>query len=326
MHIAILFFIIGLILLIKGGGYFVKGAVGIAHRYHVPELIIGATIVSIGTTLPEVMISANSALAGHGELAYGNAIGSIICNTAFIAAITLAIRPQNADPDTLKIPVIFFYTAALFFTCTSYISESFTRFHGFILLCIFVMYLIYTLMQINRPTYDQYGFEKEKPEVPNDGTPLYRHVLHLIEGAVAIAYGANILVDTSTEIAIRIGIPESVIGLTIVALGTSLPELVTAITALVKGHSSLSLGNIIGANLLNLAFVSGIAITLNPFSIPQNSTIAGYNTSLILELPLMLLAMLILTIPTLIWGKASRAQGILLLTIYAAFCVVQLVM
>ena len=324
MHIPILFFLLGLLLLIAGGNWFVKSAVGIAHRFHVPELLIGATIVSIGTTLPEVMVSATSALAGHGELAYGNAIGSIICNTALIAAVTLAVRPQNTDPDTLKIPVIFFFSAALFFSCTAFISGRFTRFHGLLLLSVFIMYLIYTLMQMNRPVYDQYGFEKEAPvKEITDTTPLSRYIIQLISGAVAIAYGADLIVDTGTEIATVIGIPESVIGLTFVAIGTSLPELVTAITALVKGHSALSLGNIIGANLLNLVWVSGIAIVLNPFSIPRNSTLAGYNTSLILELPLMLIAMLILTIPTLIWGKASRIQGILLLILYAGFCAVQ---
>ena len=112
MLVPVLLFMLGLILLIKGGDWFVEGATGIAHRFHVPELLIGATVVSIGTTLPEVMVSASSALGGHGEIAYGNAIGSIICNTSLIAAITVAVRPPKVEGKSLRVPVMFFFGAA----------------------------------------------------------------------------------------------------------------------------------------------------------------------------------------------------------------------
>ena len=115
MLVPILLFIVGLVLLIKGGDWFVDGATGLAHRFHVPEILIGATVVSIGTTLPEVMVSATSAVSGHGEIAYGNAIGSVICNTALIAALTIAIRPSEADRRSLRTPVIFFFIAAVFY-------------------------------------------------------------------------------------------------------------------------------------------------------------------------------------------------------------------
>ena len=140
---------------------------------------------------------------------------------------------------------------------------------------------------------------------------------------VLIAAGANLLVDNGTLIAQALGVPESVIALTFVALGTSLPELVTAITSLVKGHSDLSLGNVVGANVFNLVLVSGMSITLAPFTIPQSATLFGINSSLVLDLPVMLAVMLILTVPALVKGKLNRAQGILLLAIYAAFCAVQ---
>ena len=145
-------------------------------------------------------------------------------------------------------------------------------------------------------------------------------------GAAAIAVGANLLVDNGTLIAQMLGVPESVIALTFVALGTSLPELVTAITSLVKGHNALSLGNVIGANLFNLVLVCGVSISLNPFTIPQNSTIAGINASLVLDLPVMWFVMLLLTVPALLRGKLSRVQGIILLAVYAAFCVIQFAM
>ena len=132
--------------------------------------------------------------------------------------------------------------------------------------------------------------------------------------------------DNGTKIAAALGVPESVIALTFVALGTSLPELVTAITSLVKGHGSLSLGNVIGANLFNLVLVSGLSMTLAPFGIPEGSRIAGMNASLVLDIPVMFFVMLLLTLPALFKGKLYRAQGIVLLLVYAAFCVTQFVM
>ena len=135
--------------------------------------------------------------------------------------------------------------------------------------------------------------------------------------------GANLLVNNGTLIAQGLGVPESVIALTFVALGTSLPELVTAITSLVKGHSALSLGNIVGANLFNLVLVSGLSTTLSPFQVPQEKTIAGYNASLVVDIPLMMLVMLLLTMPALAKGRLSRWQGIVLLVLYAGFCAFQ---
>lgn len=335
MIIAILLFIVGLVLLIKGGDWFVDGATGIAHRFHIPELIIGATIVSIGTTLPEVMVSATAAIENHGEIAYGNAIGSIICNTALIAALSIAIRPSGVKRSTFKIPVIFFFIAAAFYSFTAYFTGHFTRVHGIILLLIFVSYITFTIIMTRKSLKKEKLENRDNPlteELPNDNettqeekksNKLVKDIVFLLIGAVCIAFGARLLVDNGTIIARELGVPESVIALTFVALGTSLPEFVTAITSLVKGHSSLSFGNIIGANMFNLVFVSGVAITLNPFNVPTNSTLFGINSSLVLDIPLMFGVMLILTIPALIKQKLSRWQGILLLVLYAAFCVIQ---
>ena len=137
----IILFLVGLVLLIKGGDWFVDGATGIAHKFHVPDLLIGATVVSIGTTLPEVMVSATSAVSGHGEIAYGNAIGSIICNTALIAAISIAVKPSRVDKKTLTIPVIFFYVSTALYLFTAYVTKRFDRVTGVLLLLIFVTYI-----------------------------------------------------------------------------------------------------------------------------------------------------------------------------------------
>ena len=318
MLVPVLLFIVGLVCLIKGGDWFVDGASALARKFHLPELLIGATVVSIGTTLPEVMVSTISAVEGHGEIAYGNAIGSVICNSALIAAITLAVRPGKADPKTLKLPVAFFFLAAAIYCVAAYLLGSFTRPVGLVMLAVFVAYMILTVRQMKKNP--QPAAEEEKPE---PDMPTWKMILFLIVGAALIAVGAKLLVDNGTKIAQALGVPESVIALTFVALGTSLPELVTAITSLVKGHSDLSLGNVIGANVFNLVLVSGLSVTISPFDVPRSATFMGYNTSLLIEIPLMILVMLILTLPALLKGKLSRAQGILLLAIYAAFCVFQ---
>ena len=321
MLVPVLLFIVGLVLLIKGGDWFVDGATGLARRFHIPEIIVGATVVSIGTTLPEVMVSATGALNGQGAMAYGNAIGSIICNTSLIAAITLAVRPGPVDTKSMKMPVIFFFTAAAIYCVAAYFMGEFTRPLGIVLLVMFVIYMVVTVRQgLKNPASQEESHE--------DGTevPLWKELLLLVVGAAVIALGANLLVDNGTIIARELGVPETVIALTFVALGTSLPELVTAITSLVKGHGSLSLGNIIGANLFNLVLVSGVSVTLAPFAVPVGNTICGINSSLVLDIPLMLAVMLLLTVPALTSKKLHRWQGIVLLGIYAAFCVVQFVL
>ena len=332
MFISIVLFIIGLLLLIFCGDWFVDGATGIARKFHIPELIIGATVVSIGTTLPEVMVSADAAIKGQGATAYGNAIGSIICNTALILAITIAVKPSKVDKKSLKTPVIFFFVAALIYVLNAYIFKRFSLASGIVLLSVFIIYMIYTVITTKKrmaqevkttePVEDNQN-EEEEEEKEKKEKPVWQNILLLVVGAIGIAFGANLLVDNGVIIAGAMGVPESVIALTMIALGTSLPELVTAITSLVKGHGSLSLGNIIGANFFNLVLVSGISTTLSPFDLPVEKTIGGLNASLVVDLPLMIIVMLIVTIPALIKGKLTRAQGIILLVLYASFLVFQ---
>lgn len=316
MAITIILFILGLVFLIFGGDWFVDGASGLAHRFKIPEIIVGATVVSIGTTLPEVMVSATSAAEGLGAMSYGNAIGSIICNTALILALSLAIRPAPVDRKSLRTPTIFFFVSAIFYMLVSYLTGRFDRWMGIVLLLIFIAYMILTVRQgIKNPDLN------EPIEVKQ--WPLWRQILFLILGAVMIAVGARLLVDNGTKIAAMLGVPDSVIALTFVALGTSLPELVTAIVSLAKGHAALSLGNIVGANLFNIVLVSGTAITIRPFNVPIDKVFLGQNASFIIDLPLMFLVMAFVTIPALIRGKLSRFQGIVLLVVYVAYVTFQ---
>ena len=318
MLITVLLFVAGLICLIKGGDWFVDGSVNIARRFSVPEILIGATVVSIGTTLPEVMVSATSALGGQGDIAYGNAIGSIICNTSLIAAITLSVRPGKAERKNLIVPVIFFFVSAILYAGIAYTTGFFSRGIGFLLLAIFAVYIITSVSKIK-------GIPSSAQSDTADGKAT-KDIVMLVVGAAVIAIGARLVVDNGIVIAELLGVPKSVIALTFVALGTSLPELVTAITSLVKGHGALSLGNIIGANLFNLVLVSGVSVALSPFSVPQSSTLFGYNSSLVLDIPVMFAVMLLLVIPPLVKEKLTRLQGIALLAIYAAFCVIQFTM
>ena len=313
----------GFILLIKGGDWFVDAATGIAKRFHLPELLIGATVVSIGTTLPEVMTSAMGAMSGAGAIAYGNAIGSIICNTALIAAITIAIKPGKANKKTLIFPVVFFFIVTAFYAFNAYVFKGFERWTGYALLIAFVVYMIVNLINMKRNPEEAELEEVEEEATEEKKGGMLKDLLFLVIGAAVIAVGAYLLVESATDIAHQLGVPESVIGLTVVAIGTSLPELVTAITSLVKGHGSLSLGNIIGANIFNIVLVSGASIAISPFNIPLTSMLLGQNASLVFDLPVVFLVMGIMTIPTILKGKLKRWQGISLLAIYIAFMAIQ---
>lgn len=319
----------GFILLIKGGDWFVDAATSIAKRFKLPELLIGATVVSIGTTLPEVMTSAMGAMEGSSAIAYGNAIGSIICNTSLIAAITIAIKPGKADKKALIFPVCAFFAVAALYSGIAYATGKFDRWFGIVLLCLFVVYMVVNVINMKKnPVVEEEHEEAVECEIPETDSKfgLLKDIAVLIVSALVIAFGADRLVEGATDLAVQLKVPETIISLTIVALGTSLPELVTAITALTKGHGALSLGNVIGANIFNLVLVSGAAITIAPFEIPAAATFFGMNASFIFDIPLMIGVMALMTVPALVRGKLARWQGISLLGLYAAYCVLQFVL
>ncbi len=325
MLMSVLFFAVGLVLLIKGGDWFVDGATGIAKRFNLPDIVVGATVVSIGTTLPEVMVSTTGALAGSGAMAYGNAIGSIICNTALIAAISITVNPGPVNVKSMKTPVIFFFCSAAIYCLAAYGLGTFPRWLGFVMLSVFVVYTVLTVRNGMRNP-DEAGEEEEE----EGGKPkaLWQELLLLVIGAAVIAVGADLLVDHGQIIAIGLGVPETVVALLFVALGTSLPELVTTITSLQKGRASLGVGNVIGANVFNLVLVSGVAVSLAPFDVPVENTLldTGLNLSLVFDIPVMLGVMSLMTIPALLNKKLGRWQGIVLLCIYATFCVLQFIL
>jgi len=322
---SIIFFAIGLVLLIKGGDWFVDGATGIAKRFKLPDIVVGATVVSIGTTLPEVMVSTTGALAGSGAMAYGNAIGSIICNTALIAAISIAANPGPVNVKSMKMPVIFFFGSCAIYCLAAYVLGTFPRWMGFVMLTVFVIYMILTIRNgLRNPD----AVAEEEEEENFKPRTLWMELLLLVVGAAIIAVGADFLVEHGQIIALELGVPETVVALLFVALGTSLPELVTTITSLKKGRGSLGIGNVIGANIFNLVLVSGVSVTLAPFDVPCENFLldTGLNLSLVFEIPVMLGVMALMTVPALCKKKLSRWQGILLLGIYVAFCICQFIL
>ena len=374
MLVSVLLFAVGLVLLIKGGDWFVDGATGIARRFNLPDIVVGATVVSIGTTLPEVMVSTTGALAGSGAMAYGNAIGSIICNTALIAAISITCNPGPVNVKSMKTPAVFFFLSAALYCFASYLLGEFPRWMGFVMLGIFAVYMVLTVRnglknpdsaaeeEENEETPDAKGLVKEVAllavcavaiallssvstgllmaaafcvyvalknrtikKVNASGKKLWEEILLLAIGAAVIAVGADFLVEHGQVIAINLGVPETVVALLFVALGTSLPELVTTITSLKKGRASLGVGNVIGANVLNLVLVSGVAVSLAPFPVPMENELlnTGLNMSLVFEIPVMLGVMSLMIFPALLKKKLGRWQGIALLAIYIAFCVCQ---
>ncbi len=322
--VSVLLFAVGLVLLIKGGDWFVDGATGLAKRFRLPDIVVGATVVSIGTTLPEVMVSTTGALQGSGAMAYGNAIGSIICNTALIAAISITCNPGPVNVKSMKTPAIFFFLSAAIYCLAAYGLGTFPQWLGFVMLSIFVVYMILTVRNgmKNPDAAAEDEAEESKPR------QLWQELLLLVIGAAVIAVGADLLVDHGQVIALALGVPETVVALLFVALGTSLPELVTTITSLKKGRASLGVGNVIGANIFNLVLVSGVAVSLAPFDVPCENTLlnTGLNLSLVFDIPVMLGVMSLMIFPALLGKKLSRWQGITLLGIYAAFCVCQFVL
>lgn len=309
MGTAALWFILGLVLICLGGDRLVDAAVLIAKKAGIPQIVVGATIVSLGTTLPEVLVSTTAAFDGSAAIAAGNAFGSIICNTALIAGLTQTIRPSGKVEisSLLWRGAYFFITIVLMFACGMW-TGSFGRPVGVVLLSAFVLY---ALINIKRSAKEGDGREEAGGA---EDVSILKQLLILVVCAILLYAGANLLVDNGILIAESLGVPQRVIAVTFIALGTSLPEFVTSVMSLVKGYGNVGLGNVIGANILNLLLVIGIP-----------SAVAGIpleRQTVMVDIPLALGVMLILVVPILIRKKSSRIQGILLLLVYAAYCIV----
>ena len=291
---ATILFMVGLILICIGGDRLVDAAVAIARKLGIPQIVVGATIVSLGTTLPEVLVSTTAAFDGSAAIAAGNAFGSIICNTALIAGLTQTIRPtKKVEVSSLLWRSGFFFAVLIAMNVYGYVTGAYGRPVGIMLLLLFGLYAYLNIRRSGSEGEDSQEEEK------NQEVSVPRQLLVLVICAGLLYLGANLLVDNGIYIANAIGVPERVIAVTFIALGTSLPELVTSIVSLIKGYGNVGLGNVIGA-------VEGIPL--------ERSTVT-------VDMPLSLLVMAILLVPILIRKRSSRVQGAALLCIYVAYCI-----
>ncbi len=305
---ATILFMVGLILICIGGDRLVDAAVAIARKLGIPQIVVGATIVSLGTTLPEVLVSTTAAFDGSAAIAAGNAFGSIICNTALIAGLTQTIRPtKKVEVSSLLWRSGFFFVVLIAMNVYGYVTGAYGRPMGIMLLLLFGLYAYLNIRRSGSEGEDSQEEEK------NQEVSVPRQLLVLVICAGLLYLGANLLVDNGIFIANAIGVPERVIAVTFIALGTSLPELVTSIVSLIKGYGNVGLGNVIGANILNLLLVIGIPAAVEGIPL-ERSTVT-------VDMPLSLLVMAILLVPILVRKRSSRVQGAALLCIYVAYCI-----
>lgn len=311
MFLAVLLFVIGLVLIIKGGDFFVDAASWIAEVSGIPNFIIGATIVSIATTLPELLVSIMATAGGQTGIAVGNAVGSVTANTSLILAISLVFAPcvVSRKQFGLKGFLMILSSVLLFVLSLSGHLKLLPSLLLFIVLGVFVYENIVSAKKEGEKV-ERRRIENKKEIVVN--------ILKFIFGAAGIVVGARLLVDNGTVIAEKLGVPDSIIGVTMIAIGTSLPELTTAIIALVKKKGNLSLGNIVGANIIDMTLILPIC------SAVSGGTLVVSNQALRLDMPVCILAGLVAIVPTFIFGKTKRYQGIALLVIYAAYIVLLL--
>lgn len=307
----ILLFVAGLVLICFGGDKLVDASVALAKKIGIPQIVVGATIVSIGTTLPEILVSTTAAFDGSAAISAGNAFGSIICNTALIAGFAQLIRPvKKVEFTSLAWRCLFFFVSILALTAYGWFTGSFDRLSGIVLLCLFLLYA--WLNMVRAKSEEEVTAETEESLAELKKISLPRNLMMLAFCAVLLFLGANLLVDNGIIIAGDLGVPERVIAVTAIALGTSLPELVTTIMSLIKGCENVGLGNIIGANILNMLLVIGIPATITGMELEMQTVRV--------DAPLGALLMAVLILPILFRKKGSRVQGAVLLGIYALYC------
>lgn len=301
----VVLFFVGFFLITKGADLFINSTVNIGKRLNISELILGATIVSFATTLPELTVSTLASIKGHTTMSLGNAIGSIVCNTGLILGLVSFISPFKVEKKMFISKSIILLTSISTLMLLG-MDSKISRIDGFILLsiCIFYMYSNYKSVSNNRINSTN---TKE-----NQGISFWiKTLIFFLIGLFMMILGSKTLVDNGIKIAEFLGIPQGIISLTVIALGTSLPELVSSLTAIKKNCHSLCVGNVLGANILNI--VSVVAISSIPNSIPVLSQ------SMKIDFPFMIVLLLSLIIPTIFTKKVSRLQGLILLMIYFVY-------
>lgn len=303
--------IIGFVMLIKGADWFVDGAAGIADKLHIPQLIIGLTIVAMGTSAPEAAISISASVQGSADIAVGNILGSNILNILIILGITSVITPLAVQKSTVKYEIPFVIIISVIFGLIGLFDNSIGFIDGILLWVLFIAYIAYLFIMTKKGKIQA----DESDDEDNDKKPkkVWQLILFGIIGIALVVFGSNITVNAATEIATMFGMSERFIGLTIVALGTSLPELVTSITAALKKNADIAIGNIVGSNIFNILFVIGTSAMITPVAYQSQFLI----DSIFCVATAILLLLLILNKDK----KLKRWGGILMLICYAGYFV-----
>ena len=303
----LLFLVVGFVLLMKGADWFVDGAADIADRLGIPQLVIGLTIVAMGTSLPEAAVSISAALKGSADITIGNVVGSNIMNVLVILGLTSVICTIPVQKSTVRYEIPFTILITIAFAAMGLMDNQMSRLEGGILWGLMIVYLIYLLVMAKKGTD-----KKEEEEKSGKKKPAWLLPIMVIVGAVMIVKGSDITVDAATAIARMFGMEERFIGLTIIAFGTSLPELVTSVTAGIKGKPDIAVGNIVGSNIFNLLFVVGTTALITP---------VPYAASFLVDSCVAVAAVAFLFLCVVKNKKLGRLGGFLMLLGYAAFFV-----
>ncbi len=315
---AALMLAVGIVLIVKGGDVFVDAATWIAEVSGIPKLIVGATVVSLATTLPELLVSAMAAHEGKVDMAIGNAIGSVTANLGLIMAIGIICIPAAIKRKDYALKSLLMLGAAIIIVVVGSFAKA-GKIDGIgtvTSILLIVIFVIAMVDNIRAAVKAVKGGKEEKlgPEAKTKAV-IFSNILKFILGALAIVFGADLLVDKGSIIAASLGISERVISVTIIAIGTSLPELVTTITAVIKKQSSLGVGNIIGANIMDLTFIMPVCNLISGKPLPVSESVA------MIDFPACLVVGLVAVIPMLITKKFTRAQGGVMLLLYAIYMV-----
>lgn len=315
MVIEMILIIFGFILLIKGADFLVDGSSRIAKKFHIPEIIIGLTIVSIGTSMPELFVSITSAIDGYPDMAVGNVIGSNLCNLLLILGLSAIIKPVIFKKETrlIEIPITLGITLLLFAFCN--IGQNITKAEGISLIILFIGFILYTIyMGKKGEEFDKETTVVELQTKVKKEIPTWQSICYIILGIVALKIGGDFVVNNAITVAEFFHISEKVISLTIIAIGTSLPELVTSVTAAYKGDSDIAIGNILGSNVFNILLILGVSAVITPIQYA-----VSYNNQILV----LIISTILLALFPFIGKKnqMTRTNGVAYLIIYAIYMV-----
>ena len=304
--------VIGFVLLIKGADFFVEGSSSVAKKFNVPSLIIGMTIVAMGTSLPELAVSVTASITGNNTLAVSNVSGSNIFNLMVVCGACALFAPLTIEKNTLMKEFPFSIVCAGLLVVFGFIGMKLGRVDGIIFLVIFVAYLLWMIYSAKKARSEGDKFETEEEEMAEEIKilPMWKCLLYIVGGMIAIKFGGDFVVNGASSIAAGFGLSQTLIGLTIVALGTSLPELVTSIVATKKGESGLALGNAIGSNIFNILFILGCSATLSPLTVINES---------IIDCIILLVSSILLYLFAKTNKSMNRKEGLLCILLYIIY-------